>query len=269
MNKINNTINNFKNSVEDKLKSSGITVENAIVLAIKAPGTRINREKFLKKELLGHFPDETINKAILSNPASAKIPKKFIDDVANKIISYETNKVSAISFAAGIPGGAAMIATVPADIAQYFGFMLRVMQKLAYLYGFDEFELDEKDINDDTMNQLLIFLGVMFGVQGANAGVKFIADCAAQRVIKTLPKKALMKTAFYPLIKKIATKIGIHMNKTIFARGVSKIVPVVGGVITGSITYATFKPSAIRLKKSFSALPICDPDSEFYSSSLS
>ena len=35
------------------------------------------------------------------------------------------------------------------------------------------------------MNQIMIFLGVMFGVQGANAGVKKIADAAAKKVAKS------------------------------------------------------------------------------------
>ena len=52
------------------------------------------------------------------------------------VIRSERLKVSGISAALGTPGGAAMAATIPADIAQYYGCMLRVAQKLLYLYGF-------------------------------------------------------------------------------------------------------------------------------------
>ena len=45
-----------------------------------------------------------------------------------------------------------MVATVPADIAQYFGYVIRVMQKLAYLYDYEDFELNEESISDNTMN---------------------------------------------------------------------------------------------------------------------
>lgn len=253
------TVDKIKNEIEARLTENGITVENAITLALKVPGVKINREKFLRKELFGYFSDETIKKAIAYNPGYAGIPKEFISTIAKKVIEYETNKVSALSFAAGLPGGAAMFATIPADTAQYFGFMLRVLQKIAYLYGFEEFDLDEENIKDDTMNQLLIFLGVMLGVQGANAGVKIIAGAAAQRIMKVLPNQALTKTAVYPIVKKIAINVGLKMNKQIFAKGVSKIVPVIGGVVTGGLTYATFRPSATRLKKSFEELQICDP----------
>lgn len=38
------------------------------------------------------------------------------------------------------------------------------------------------------------------------------------------------------------------MTKEIFAKGVSKVIPVLDGVFLGGLTYMTFKPSAI-LKK--------------------
>lgn len=119
-----------------------------------------------------------------------------------------------------------MAATVPADIIQYFGFMLRTLQKLAYLYGFSDFDLNDEEVSDETMNQLLIFLGVMFGVQGANAGVKKIAEAATQKVSRSLAQRALTKGTVYPIVKKIAQPVGIRMTKQVFANGVSKVVPV-------------------------------------------
>jgi len=38
-----------------------------------------------------------------------------------------------------------MAATIPADIVQYYGYTLRAMQKLLYLYGFSEIESDEEN----------------------------------------------------------------------------------------------------------------------------
>lgn len=200
-----------------------------------------------------------VDLAIKKNPAYAGMEKEIINEVSKQVINYETNKVSAISFAAGMPGGFAMFATVPADIAQYFAYMIRVMQKLSYLYGFEDFELNEEAISDNTMNQIMIFLGVMFGVQGANAGVKKIAEAAAKKVSKSLAQKALTKGTVYPIVKKIAQAVGIKMTKQIFAESVSKVVPVIGGAVTGGLSYITFKPCAKKLKNSFKDLYLCDP----------
>jgi hypothetical protein len=45
------------------------------------------------------------------------------------------------------------------------------------------------------------------------------------------------------------------MTKETFAKTVSKVVPVVGGAISGGLTYASFKPGAERLRKYLRSLP--------------
>lgn len=237
-----------------------VNIEDILALAMKTPGVKINRKDYLTKEFSIRFPKETVELAIEYNPAYAGISREDINHIAKQAINYETAKVSAISFAAGIPGGVAMAATVPADLAQYFAFILRIMQKLAYLYGFGEFDLREDAIDDETMNRIILFLGVMFGVQEANAAIKVFAGVVAKAVVKRLPQMALMKGTIYPVIKKIAVFLSIQMSKQIFAKSVAKVIPVIGGVATGTITYATFKPNAISLKKQFETLPISDPE---------
>lgn len=252
----------FAKEASDKIKEIEIKPEDVLGQALKVPGVKIQRSEFLYKELIRYYPEEQVMNAIKTNPAQAGIERERINKIADYIIDYETNKVSAISFASGIPGGIAMAATIPADVAQYFGFLLRVMQKLAYLYGFGDFEMNENEISDDTMNQMLIFLGVMFGVNGANQGVRIIAETFSKKLNKTLAHKAFTKTAYYPIVKKVATTLGFKMTKDIFSKGASKVVPLVGGVVSGGLTYLSFKPCAIKLKKSFQQLDLSDP--QFY-----
>lgn len=239
-----------------------IQPEDVITQAMKLPFVKIDRAQFLRKELIKYYPENIVQKAIEYNPAYAGIERAKINEIAEQVINYETNSVSAVSFAAGMPGGISIIATVPADIAQYFGFILRIMQKLAYLYGFEEFELKDDQISDDTMNRIMIFLGVMYGVQGATTGIRIIAKAAADKISKTLAQKALTKTAIYPIVKKIAQAVGITMTKQIFAESVSKAVPIVGGVVSGGLTYATFKPLSYNLQLDFRKLKLSDP--KFY-----
>lgn len=235
---------------------------DVIQVAMKVPGVRIDRETYLRKELIKYYPEDVVNNAIEHNPAYAGIDRKKINRIANHAIDYETHKVTAISFAAGIPGGAAMALTVSADIAQYYGFILRAMQKLAYLYGFPDLELNQDHIDDETMDKLLAFLGVMFGVNAANTLVKSIAEKAARQTSKSIAQRALTKGTIYPIVKKIAQAVGVKMTKQVFAGGVSKVVPVVGGVVSGGLSYATFKPCVTNLKNEFERLPLSDP--EFY-----
>lgn len=251
-----------KENITNKIK---VDPEMVIRKAIKLPGVRINREDYLRKELSARCSEETVKQAIERNPAFAGIDRSCIDEIARSVINFETNKVSAISFATGIPGGGAGVSLAVVDITQYFGFMLRAMQKIAYLYGFGDLGLDAEKITDETMNQLMVFLGVMFGVQGAGKAAQKMAASMAIKASKSLANKALTKGAVYPVVKSVAKFLGQRMTKQIFANGVSKTVPILGGVVTGGLSYVTFKPCLKKLAGTFRKLPISDP--EFYKNS--
>ena len=233
-----------------------------IRMALKVPGVRINRRAFLEKELRNRFPQEVVMSAIDNNPAFAGIRRCEIDRIAKSCINYETTKVSGASFVAGLPGGFAMFGTVPADIAQFYAFMLRIMQKLAYLYSFEEFEQNENDVSDDTLHLILVFLGVMLGVQGAESAITRIAGSCASNTARTLARRTLTRTTIYPIVRRICRALGIRMTKETFAKGVSKIIPVAGGVLCGGLTCVSFKIYSNRLQRQFMQLPQINP--EFY-----
>lgn len=228
-----------------------IDIEDVILMAFKVPGVSVNRENFLKKELGTKYDEFTIEDAIKYGPMHAKVEQEVIDKIAEDIIQNERLKVSGISVALGTPGGAAMVATIPADIAQYYGCMLRVAQKLLYLYGFPQIEVkdNEQPLDTETMNQIILCMGVMFGVANAKNGLLAVAKALGTGVEKQLINKALTKGTIYPIVKSISKWFGIKMTKEVFAGFFKKAIPLVGGVVGGSITYATFKPCCDKLKR--------------------
>ena len=229
-----------------------------LVGAARLPGVRIDREAYLRTALRRHCAEDEIRRATEETPAAAGIPLDILDRVANESIRYETAKVSALSAAAGIPGFIAMPATVPADLAQYVGHMLRIAQKLAYLYSWPDLFSDD-DLDDATKGVLTLFFGVMFGTQSANAAVGKVAEAMSKQVIKKLPEKALTKGVVYPVVKKVAGYLGAEMTKQTFAKSVSKAIPLVGAAVSGGLTFATFLPMSKRLKKHLSGLELAEP----------
>lgn len=260
-----NAIIKAKDAVIKALDQNGngtIDIEDIIVLAIKTPGVHIARANFLRKELFKNYPQEVIDKAIETTPAQAGIPSNEIDKIADEIIKFERNCVSGISAALGAPGGWAMAATIPADIVQYYGYTLRATQKLLYLYGFPEIDSDEEGLQLDsqTVNQIILCLGVMNGVAGANNAIKGMAKALAVGVEKKLLNTALTKGTFYPLVKAIAKWFGVKMTKTIFAGFFKKAIPIVGGVVGGGITFFSFKPCCFRLKNVLQDTMLSNPN---------
>ena len=231
-----------------------------LLAAAKLPGVRIDREAYLRSALARHCSEDDIRRAIEESPAAAGIAVEILDKAANDSIRFETGKVSALSAAAGVPGILALPVTVPADVAQYFGHMVRIAQKLAYLYSWpDLFSDDGDDVDDATMGVLTLFFGVMFGTQSANAAVGKIAGMMSEQVAKKLPQKALTQGVVYPIVKKVAAHLGVKMTKESFAKSVSKAIPLVGAVVSGGLTLATFLPMAKRLKKHLAGLPLAEP----------
>lgn len=227
-----------------------VDIQDIIILAIKIPGVHVTRESFLRRELFKNYPSEVIDDAVARTPALAGISETDIDKIADEVIKFERNCVSGISAALGVPGGAAMAATIPADVVQYYGYTLRAIQKLLYLYGFPEIDSDGEGISLDseTINRIIVCLGVMNGVAGANNAIKALAKALSVGVEKKLIAAALTKGTLYPILKSTLKWFGVKLTKEIFAKTVKNAIPVVGGIVGGGITFLSFKPCCMRLK---------------------
>lgn len=233
----------------------GIEVWNKVLnTALKVPGTKVDRNSYLRKEL-GHFySSEKVDYVINNGLEKSNVDKKVLDKIAKAAINYHTTIATGLSFAAGLPGGWWIAATIPGDLAQFYAQIIIIAQKLAYIYGWGDFSTDE--VSDEYRNIITLFIGVMSGAQAAEEGVKVVAEIAAKQVAKKLPQMALTKSAVYSVVKKVATFIGVKMTKDTFAKGIAKAVPLVGGIVSGTITVATFKPMSKKLQKYLASLPI-------------
>ena len=59
---------------------------------------------------------------------------------------------------------------------------------------------------------------------------------------------------------------GVKVNrvKQIFADTVASAVPILGGALSGSLTYAMFRPGCMKLRRNLRSYNLCNP--EFYKS---
>ena len=95
-----------------------------------------------------------------------------------------------------------------------------------------------------------MFLGVMFGVQGAASMVRVMSANAAKYTSKKIMNTALTKTVWYPILKKVSKVVA---SKTLTKKGLagaaSKTIPVIGGVASGGVTYFSMSHEAKRLNE--------------------
>lgn len=237
---------------------------------IRLRGVRVEREAFLRQELHKRgFSQERIAEALATTPLQAGATLAQLDEIASAAVDFEARKSAAFSFASGIPGGLAMFAAVPADLTQYYVHAFRVMQKLTYVYGWQDLLGDLDETDDETVGKVAVFLGVMMGVGGAAQSFAAFAQQVARPAIqKQITQKALTKTAWYPLVKQTLKLIGVKVTKDSFAKTVTKVVPVAGGAISGGMTLVALGSQGRTLQRHLRELPPPGVDGEEYATLL-
>ena len=222
-----------------------VSWDKVMNLALSMPMVKVDRTAFLTKEFsMYDNADQLRDKRPID-----LFDEEAIERAARGVINSHLTTATVTSTAAGIPGGPAMAATMPADIAQYYWHVLVVAQKLGYLYGWPDLLDDKGQITEGTRNVLTLFVGVMFGAQAASKLVGEIAKRVSLQAAKRLPQQALTKTMYYPVVKQVAKWIGVKMTKDTFGKSVGKAIPILGGVLSGAITAFSFKPMAEKLQK--------------------
>ena len=246
----------------DENGNGKIDLEDVIIKGLKTPGIKINRAEFLAKTLKKRFPQETIDAAIAESPMHADIAQAEIDKMANEAINFERTCVSGISAALSAPGGVAMVATVPADLMQYYAYLLRMAQKLLYLYGFPQIDTEEtgEKFDDGTMNTLILCFGVMYGVAGANKALLTVARALGAGLSKKFMQTAVTKGTIYPVLKAILKCFNVKLTKQLASKAINHSLPVIGGVIGGGITFFSFKSCGEKLKKTLCDTYLSNPD---------
>ena len=224
------------------------------VLAVAAefPGVKIEREEFLQNNFSSRFDSEMVARIVQTSPIKAEVNESVLHEIARECIDYEQMKVSALSFATGCGG----LVGIPADLAQYLAHVLRISQKLAYIYGYPEIFSIEESMDEKTQKIILLFIGVMYGVSGANKVIAEISKSLAGKVGKDILRAALTKTAWYPLLQQVCKQVGFKVTKDALSKIPAKSGPMIGGVVSAGFSYYCFGKGAECLHKTLRENPV-------------
>ena len=226
--------------------------DKVLALAVELPGVKIEREEFLQKYFSSRFDREIVARIVQTSPIRAGVNESVLYEIARECINYEKKKVSALSFATG----SGSFVGITADLAQYMAHVLRISQKLAYIYGYPEIFSIEGSIDEKTQKIILLFIGVMYGVSGANKVIAEISKSLGGKVGKDILRAALTKTAWYPLLQQVCKQVGIKVTKDALSKTTTKVFPVIGGVVSAGFSYYCFGKGAERLHKTLRENPV-------------
>lgn len=216
--------------------------------ALAIPGVCIDRDEYLRSTMKDACTEEELQQIINYRPAVV-LKRSEIDNLASDVITYHTSAVTTLSTITGLPGGPIILASIPADLAQYYYHVFILAQKLAYLYGFPDLRDERKELTEDSAAMLTLFVGVMMGAQLANGVLRDIAKDLAVQVAKKMPQKVLARTIYFPILSQVAKHIGTDLSKSSISKTFGKFIPLLGGLVSGTVTYVTFSKGAKRLQK--------------------
>ena len=223
-----------------------------LAAVVKAPMVKIDRAEFLKNNFSREVEPKMVDKIVQTNPIKAGVSEHVLEKIARECIMYETYKVSALSFGTGFVG----LFGISADLAQYLAHVLRISQKLAYIYGYPSMISIDGGMDDATKNIILLFIGMMYGVKGTDEVIAKLSVTLAEQIAKNISREALTKTAWYPLLKQICKQVGIKVTKDTLGKAAVKPIPVLASIVSATLSYICFEKNAERLHKTLRENPV-------------
>ena len=226
--------------------------DEVLAVAVKAPMVKIDRAEFLKNNFSREVEAKMVDKIVQTSPIKAGVSEHILKKIARECIKNETYNVSALSFGTGFGG----LIGIPADLAQYLVHVLRISQKLAYIYGYPSMISIDGGMDDATKNIILLFIGMMYGVKGTEKVIANLSVTLAEQIAKNISREALTKTAWYPLLKEICKQVGIKVTKDTLGKAAVKSIPVLASIVSATLSYICFEKNAERLHETLRENPV-------------
>lgn len=167
--------------------------------------------------------------------------KKYPDtDLAvKKMVDNQVAKCATSGFLTNLGGLITLPVAIPANISSVLYVQLRMIAAIAIMGGYDP--------TDDAVQTLVYLCLARMSIQGAckAAGIQMANKVATRAIIQKIPGE---------LVKRINKAVGFRLVTKAGTTGIinlTKLVPVAGGVVGGSVDYATTKGIARRAYKTF------------------
>lgn len=229
--KVNETVKNLNN----------ISFESVVEAAVKIPGVKVNRNEYLSKI----FENEPVDilRVIQDGPVAAMLPQAKLEEIADNQIRLRVTQSSAASFIAGMPGGLALAATIPADTLQFFGMTLRMAQEIAYLYGAESFWGADGLVNTYARDELILYVGAMYDIPGAQAAARYLISDNGHQI---------EDDEWNAIVSYIGKEVCRKLTASTATTGIAKLFPVIGGIVSGGATFIQLSPMGNRLMEVYS-----------------
>ena len=206
---------------------------------------RVDRNEWLYKTLAPFVSQEELTRINHLRPEDLISPE-IIDKLASEVVNQHTTQSSFLSAGFTVLGRNALCLATSCDVINFWVHQIRLVQKLAYLYGWDNFYTDGT-ATQETLARLTAMIGYGMEVYG----MKKVLLSATHDLSPLVSDKLNLKMHFTSKnegMKLVAQHLSIG-GKTLFATLVARRSSLVGAVLAGTINLLIYKRIARRIKE--------------------
>jgi hypothetical protein len=165
-------------------------------------------------------------------------PIKQLDQLATRFVDNNRLMATGSGAVMGLPGGLALLATIPADISALSYFSFRTISGIAQSYG------SETRSEEGRAIALLLFAGAT-GLESVTVGGTQVFLSSLTRNVLTRPYQNFIVSKI--VIPQLAEYLGVQA----VGKGLFRVVPVLGGLVGGTANYLFISNVAERAKNHY------------------
>ncbi len=199
-------------------------------LVLGANMAQVNRVEWLT-DALYPFLSITELEQLATEPPHRFLSVKVLNHIANQEISRHTE----------------LLAMGSTELAQYSVNLVLLIQKLAYLYGWDDF-YSYGAVTTETKARITFMMGSMLGIREADALLRSACRSYKGQVSITPMPYVGDRSPIDKVIVEISKRLLVLSAKGGATAWIGRKTPLIGVTIGATTSYLLVKPSLVRMK---------------------
>lgn len=207
---------------------------------------QVNRVEWLT-DTLYPFLSITELEQLATEPPHRFLSVKVLNHIANQEIRRHTELLAMGSAGSSLTGCIATWVGIPTELAQYSVNLVLLIQKLAYLYGWNDF-YSYGAVTAETKARITFMMGSMLGIREADALLRNACRSYQGQVSITPMPYVGDRSPIDKVIVEISKRLLVLSAKGGITAWIGCKAPLIGVTLGASTSYLLVKPSLVRLK---------------------
>lgn len=215
-------------------------------LVLGANMAQVNRVEWLT-DALYPFLSITELEQLATEPPHRFLSVKVLNHIANQEINRHTELLAMGSAGSSLTGCIATWVGIPTELSQYSVNLVLLIQKLAYLYGWDDF-YSYGTVTAETKARITFMMGSMLGIREADALLRSACRSYKGQVSITPMPYVGDHSPIDKVIVEISKRLLVLSAKGGITAWIGRKTPLIGVTIGATSSYLLVKPSLVRMK---------------------